>query len=114
MPFQAIARAPVAAGAAIGRTVADRLGALEGDLEGDHAAQRAAGHEGQALDPERVEERPLGARLVARGDRREGRAVGPPGRRVRARRARWSRSSRRAGWRRGRRPGSCRGRGPAR
>ena len=82
MPFQAIASAPVAAGAAIGRTVPTAVRPLEGDLEGHHPAERAAGDEGEAPDPQRVEERPLGPGLVARGDGREGRPVGLPGPRV--------------------------------
>ena len=57
-----MASGPVAAGAAIGRTWLDRRGSLEGDLEGDHPAERAAGDEGELPDPEGVEEPPLGAR----------------------------------------------------
>ena len=75
--FQATAIGPVAAGAAIGMTVRTASGPGQGDLERDHAAERAADDEVQPVDAERVEQPPLGARLVARRDRREGRAVRP-------------------------------------
>ena len=42
--------------------------ALQGDLQGDHAAERAAGHEREPLDAERVQQGPLGPGLVAGGD----------------------------------------------
>ena len=69
--FQAIAIGPVAAGAAIGMTVADRVRPRERDLERDHAAERAADHELEPLDPERVERGATG--------RAPGRASRPPG-----------------------------------
>ena len=49
----------------------DRVGPRQGDLERDHPAQRAAHDELDDIDPQRVEQPPLGSRLVARGDGRE-------------------------------------------
>ena len=86
----------------------------ERHLERDHPAERAADDEREPLDPERVEQPPLRARLVPRRDRRERRrrTVGrSPGR---ATPARSCRSGRRAGSRTGRRTGRCRARGPDR
>ena len=52
-------------------------GRVERDLERDHAAERAADDEVEPVDAEGVEQPPLGPRLVAGRDRREGRAVRP-------------------------------------
>ena len=80
--FQATAIGPVAAGAAMGITVAHRVGPGQRDLERDHAAERAADDEVETLDPEGIEQPPLRPRLVAGRDRREGGPVRPARARV--------------------------------
>ena len=82
MWFQAIAIGPVAAGAAIGTTWRTAAGRASADLEGDHAAERAADDQRDRIDAERVEQAPIGRGLVARRDRRERRAVRPARSRV--------------------------------
>ena len=57
--------------------VAGRLRPGQRDLERHHPAERAAGRQRDLLDAELVEQAPLGAGLVHRGDRREARPVRP-------------------------------------
>ena len=56
---------------------ADLIAVLHGPLECLHAAQRPAGNDGEARDPELVQQRPLGPHHVADGDHREVGPVGP-------------------------------------
>ena len=60
----------------------DAAGRSSGDLERDHAAERAAGDERDAADAQCIEQAPLGARLVAGRDRREALRRTAAGRRV--------------------------------
>ena len=85
VPGQALRVQRVRAGD--GHDRVDLVGVEHGPLEGLHPAERPAGHRGEPVDAEHVEERPLGAHHVGDGDHREVRAVRRPGRRVRRRRA---------------------------
>ena len=53
----------------------DVIGIRDRPLEGLHPAERTAGHGGEPLDPERVEEQALGSHHVGDGDHREGETV---------------------------------------
>ena len=64
----------------------DLIGVQDRPLERLHAAERAAGHRREPLDPELVEERALGPHHVGDGDHGEVRPVRPARRRVDRRR----------------------------
>ena len=82
MWFQATAIGPVAAGAAIGMTVRTASGRVSATSSATMPPSEPPTTRSSRVDAERVEEPPLGARLVAGRDRRERRAVRPPGPRV--------------------------------
>ena len=66
---------------------ADRFRPLQCHLEAHHPPERPAHDQRDARNSQGVEQRPVGPRLVTRGDRRERRPVRPAGCRIRAARS---------------------------